>query len=154
MLKWFKRVFYDPTEGLSGPIEDNKVAPAPKYDPLNDPDYSLQILVNSDGKPRYNSRGEVVLSTVRKSVPLEHFDYERAQKVLIWKFMQNRQKRVYTQDAPEEEFDFGAPSDYWNDVELPGQLNETKDLEPYFEDQRFKDYHLSSQQPSDDSQDE
>lgn len=154
MLKWFKRTFYDPSPSLSDTTENKSKMDSIKSDPLNDPNYSLQILVNTDGKPRYNAEGEVVLSTVRKSVPLEHFDYDRAQKLLIWKFMNNRKRRTYVQDAPEEAFDFGAPSDYWDDVELPGELNETKDLEPYFEDQRFRDFHISSQQPSEDSQDE
>ena len=127
-------------------------------DPINDPIYQLQIKARETGKPQVAPDGSVILSDERRVFPLDHGRFNRQQALAAeWIHRLSRKADAEGNDTIDEFYDFGPPSDMWDDFEVEGEMTDGHDLSGFEEDMRTREYYSpkpkASQQPSAASQD-
>ena len=116
--------------------------------PLTDHDAAIQRAMKT-GKPVRMLDGTVVLDPTRRVMPIEY-----ARPTLSWEQrmieLLSRKNDEAGEDTVEEFYDFGPPSDEWDDFNSPYEMPEPRDNYGWYEDMETSSYYnpSSSQQPS------
>ena len=127
-------------------------------DPITDEYYQLSIKARKTGLPQIASDGSVILSDERHVFPMDHGRFNREQAYAAeWIYKLSRKADAEGHDTIDEFYDFGPPSDMWDDFEVEGEIPEFADTSGFEEDRRTREFYnpkpKASQQPSAASQD-
>lgn len=105
------------------------------------------IQANKTMKPVYLSNGGVMLPDIKKTVPIDYaLPYNSWQNDILR--MLSRKNDEAGDDTIEEFYDFGPPSDQWDEFQSPYEVPEYSDNAGYYEDVRIREHFNPSQQPS------
>ena len=121
--------------------------------PLTDHDAAIQRAMKT-GKPVRMLDGTVVLDPTRRVMPIEY-----ARPSLSWEQrmiqLLSRKNDEAGEDTLDEFYDFGPPSDEWDDFQSPYEMPEERDHFGWIEDEQTKmHYDPRSMQPSEPPQEE
>lgn len=127
-------------------------------DPMYDEYYRLSIKARKSGMPQIASDGSVILSDERHVFPLDHGRFNKEQAFAAeWIYRLSRKADMEGNDTIDEFYDFGPPSDMWDDFEIANEIPEFADTSGFEEDRRTREFYnpkpKASKQPSEDSQD-